>query len=133
MLDTRGNTGVYLMFAKARLGSIINKARDAGVDVTDLEKAGGQEIELGHVTERALAIEVLKFPDVMEAVLEALAPHKVCEYLYNMSLVATSFVTECRIMENGVPNKSRLLLCSIASNIMGACFDLLAIEAPERI
>ncbi|GMI02897.1 hypothetical protein TrVE_jg11447 [Triparma verrucosa] len=133
MLDTRGNTGVYLMFAKARLGSIINKAREAGVDVADLEKAGGLELDLGHVTERSLAIEILKFPDVLENVLEALAPHKVCEYLYNMSLVATSFVTECRIMENGVPNKSRLLLCSIAANVMQACFHLLSIECPDRI
>lgn len=66
MLDTRGNTAVYLQFAHARLASILSKARDElNVDLAAL-KASPELVSVEHDTERALAFELLMFSDVIE-------------------------------------------------------------------
>lgn len=66
MLDTRGNTAVYLQFAHARLASILRKAHDEkGVDLDSL-KASPHQVSVEHDAERALAFELLVFSDVIE-------------------------------------------------------------------
>lgn len=66
MLDTRGNTAVYLQFAHARLASILLKAQDEmHVDLAAL-KASPENVSVEHDTERALAFELLMFSDVIE-------------------------------------------------------------------
>ena len=66
MLDTRGDTAVYLQFAHARLVSILLKAQDErGVDLAAL-KALPEEVSVEHEAERALAFELLMFTDVIE-------------------------------------------------------------------
>lgn len=66
MLDTRGNTAVYLQFAHARLASILRKAQDEmGVDL-DALKASPHQVLVEHDAERALAFELLMFSDVIE-------------------------------------------------------------------
>lgn len=66
MLDTRGNTAVYLQFAHARLASILRKAQDElHVDLAAL-KASPEKVSVEHDSERALAFELLVFSDVIE-------------------------------------------------------------------
>ena len=60
MLDTRGNTAVYLQFAHARLCSIIEKAQSQqNVDLAAL-KASDTPIKLDHDSEKALAFELMQ-------------------------------------------------------------------------
>lgn len=66
MLDTRGNTAVYLQFAHARLASILRKAEaEKGVDLSVL-KASPAAVAVKHESERALAFELLMFSDMIE-------------------------------------------------------------------
>lgn len=65
MLDTRGNTAVYLQFAHARLASILQKAQDEmHVDLT-VVKASPHVVSIEHDAERALAFELLMFSDII--------------------------------------------------------------------
>lgn len=67
MLDTRGNTAVYLQFAHARLASILRKAQDdLDVDLAALI-AAAEQVSVKHDAERALAFELLVFSDIIEA------------------------------------------------------------------
>lgn len=78
MLDTRGNTAVYLQFAHARLASILNKARDElHVDLAAL-MASPEQVSVKHDAERALAFELLVFSDVIEVSYATLAMHCIC-------------------------------------------------------
>ena len=133
MLDTNGNTAVYLLFAHARLNSIIEKAvREHGVDMAAVKKEGAAIITLEETAERILCFEILQFDDVLEKVTKNLRADQICGYLYGLSIVFTTFVTECRVL-GSEQMKSRLLLCECTGIVMRQCFHLLGIEAPKRI
>lgn len=123
MLDLKGNTAVYLLYAYARIKSIKDK-----VDIP-LE---AEDIKLEHEKEWALANHILKFPEVVEACASELAPNKLCEYLYNLSTIYNEFYTECKVIGSEY-EASRLQLCDCTLRIMKACFDMLGITPLDRI
>ena len=132
MLDTKGNTAVYLLYARVRLESICAKAKaDHGVDVEELVKAGESPV-IEHESERNLVLQIQMFADMMEVTLEDLFPYHICEYVYNVAIAASDFVTQCKVL--GSPEmKSRLLLCYATVSTMHQCFDLLGIRHVKRI
>ena len=132
MLDTKGNTAVYLLYARVRLESIIAKAKaEHGVDVEELIKSG-ETPTVEHPSERKLVLQLHLFADTMELTLEDLFPYHICEYVYNVSIAASDFVTNCKVL--GSPEmKSRLLLCRSTIIAMEQCFDLLGIRHVTRI
>jgi len=132
MLDTKGNTAVYLLYARVRLESICARAKkDHDVDVEELVKAG-EVPTVEHDSERNLVLQLHLFADMIEMTLEDLFPYHVCEYVYNVSIAASDFVTQCKVL--GSPEmKSRLLLCHATIVAMHQCFDLLGIRHVKRI
>lgn len=132
MLDTKGNTAVYLLYAYARLESIVTKAKkDFNADVDELIK-NKKQIVLGHPSERGLALQLQGFTDMMEATLEDLFPYHVCDYVYNLSIAASDFVTQCKVL--GSPEmESRLLMCKATAMAMRECFELVGIQPVQRI
>jgi len=133
MLDTKGNTAIYLLYAHARLESICAKAkRDFNVDVDDLLSKKSATIVIGHPSERNLALHVRMFADVIEEVLKDLYPYRICDFLYALSNAVSDFVTQCKVL--GSPEmESRLLLCRASAVVMRQCFDLLGIGHVDRI
>jgi arginyl-tRNA synthetase len=132
MLDTKGDTAVYLLYARVRLESIMAKAKkEHGVDVEELIK-NGEKIALGHPSERKLALHLQAFADTIEVTLDDLLPYHICDYVYSLSIAGSEFVTQCRVL--GSPEmKSRLLLCHVTTMAMQQCFDLLGIRHVKRI
>ncbi|KAL5137684.1 Arginine--tRNA ligase, chloroplastic/mitochondrial [Glycine soja] len=59
MLNDKGNTAVYLLYAHARICSIIRKS---GKDIEEVKRNG--KIVLDHEDERALGLHLLQFPEV---------------------------------------------------------------------
>lgn len=133
MLDTKGDTAIYLLYAYARLESIISKGKEKfGVNVDDIINKKEANIVLSDPSERNLALHLQMFPDMIVEVLKDLYPFRVCEFLYSLSNAVSDFYTKCKV--HGSPEmESRLLLCRASSLVMRQCFDLLAIRYVERI
>ncbi|KAG7374686.1 arginyl-tRNA synthetase [Nitzschia inconspicua] len=132
MLDTKGDTAVYLLYARVRFESIMAKAKtEHSVDVEDLIK-NGEKIVIDHESERKLALQLASFTDVMEATLDDLFPYHICDFVYQLSIAASDFVTQCRVLGSPEMN-SRLLLCYVTTMAMQQCFDLLGIRKVKRI
>ncbi|CAK7348385.1 unnamed protein product [Dovyalis caffra] len=91
MLNDKGNTAVYLLYAHARICSIIRKS---GKDIGELKKTG--TIVLDHADERALGLHLLQFAEVVEEACTNLLPNVLCEYLYNLSENFTRFYSNCQ-------------------------------------
>jgi arginyl-tRNA synthetase len=128
MLSLQGNTAVYLLYAHARIASIIRKA---GRDPYAEAKAGAQ-IELKHPFEVALALHIARFPEALDATLMDLLPNRLTDYLYELSTFFNQFYTECQVV--GSPEEtSRLLLAEAAAATMRQTLELLGITPLYRI
>ncbi|KAF0697519.1 Aste57867_11829 [Aphanomyces stellatus] len=128
MLSTNGNTAVYLLFAYARLSSIV---RRSGVDVDALAAQHGV-LQVTDPNEAALAVELLQLQDVLVFINKELATNWLCTYLYTLSEKVQVFVTQCRVLGSPEQN-SRLLLCQATLKIMHTCFTLLGITPLDQI
>ncbi|KAH7301974.1 hypothetical protein KP509_23G050800 [Ceratopteris richardii] len=127
MLDVRGNTAVYLLYAHARICSIIRKSEK---DIEELKRIGN--VNLVHENERVLGLHLIRFPEIIEDALTDLLPSILCEYLYNLSEVFTKFYSTCKVV-GSEEETSRLLLCEATAVIMRKCFSLLGITPLYRL
>uniref|UniRef100_A0A914HD92 arginine--tRNA ligase n=1 Tax=Globodera rostochiensis TaxID=31243 RepID=A0A914HD92_GLORO len=143
MLDDRGNTAVYLLYAYARIRSI---ARNAQVtrDEIDLYIKGltSDGVPLDHPREIKLAKQILKFSDVLLSVIEGLQLNKICDYVYELATMFHDFYKDCYVVsklpvegEQTVTkvNFNRLVLCEVTADVMQRCFNILGIRALERM
>ncbi|KAL0015615.1 hypothetical protein SO802_002684 [Lithocarpus litseifolius] len=127
MLNDKGNTAVYLLYAHARICSIIRKS---GKDIEELKSIGA--IVLDHADERALGLHLLQFSEVVEEACTNLLPNVLCEYLYNLSEFFTTFYSNCQVV-GSAEETSRLLLCEATATVMRKCFYLLGIVPVYKI
>lgn len=131
MLDFRGNTAAYLLYALTRIRSIARKAEVSRESL--LAEASKGPVELSHEREWNLARTLMKLPDVLVRITDDLYIHPLCEYLYEVSTVFTEFYDVCYCVEkdkegNTVKiNMGRLLLCEATATVMEQCFSMLGI------
>jgi len=137
MLDFRGNTAAYLLYALTRIRSI---ARTAGVSRKSLlEEASKGPLELAHEREWNLARTLMKLPDILVRITEDLYIHPMCEFLYEVSSVFTEFYDVCYCVEKDKEgntiqiNMGRLLLCEATATVMEQCFSVLGIKTVSKM
>ena len=125
MLSFDGNTAPYLQYAHARIRSILKKAQD---------DARGP-VTVAAPEERALALELLAFGNVVTSVTDTLHPHKLCTYLFDVATKFSTFYEKCPVLkaEDAATRASRLLLSELTAQILARGLDLLGIEAPQRM
>jgi len=126
MLDSKGNTAVYLFYAYARICSII---RRSGVDPAKLSVS---KLRVAHPAERDLALKILQFPDVVEGMLWDLHLHRLTDFLWELTNCISTFITQCRVLGESTQS-SRLLLCEATRKILHKSFFLLGFEPLDRI
>ncbi|KAF5815520.1 putative arginine--tRNA ligase [Helianthus annuus] len=127
MLNDKGNTAVYLLYAHARICSIIRKS---GKDIEELKREG--QLKLERDEERKLGLHLLQFPEAVKEACTNLLPNVLCEYLYDLSEKFTSFYSECQVV-GSAEERSRLLLCEATAVVMRKCFYLLGITPVYKI
>lgn len=138
MLEDRGNTAVYLLYAYTRIKSI---ARNLGEDfIKNLPKIiQDTPIELDHEKEWKLAKVLIQFPDIIIRITKELQVHFLCEYLYEISTTFTEFYDNCYCIEKNKDgsikkiNHSRILLCEATSLVMLKCFEILGLKPLQKI
>ncbi|MET4134145.1 arginine--tRNA ligase [Pseudarthrobacter sp. PvP090] len=84
--------------------------------------------------ERALALHLLEYGATLHKVREALEPHRLCTYLFELAQLFTSFYDQCPVLksEDSV-RESRLALCALVLRRLSEGLDLLGIETPENM
>ncbi|OCT87804.1 arginine--tRNA ligase, cytoplasmic [Xenopus laevis] len=138
MLDDRGNTAAYLLYAYTRIRSI---ARLANISDDDLHKAAKEtEVTLEHEKEWKLSKCILRFPEILQKILEDLLLHTLCDYLYELATTFTEFYDNCYCVEKDRQtgqiikvNMSRLLLCDAAAAVMAKGFDILGLKPVQKM
>ncbi|CAH2093131.1 unnamed protein product [Euphydryas editha] len=137
MLDDKGNTAVYLLYALTRIRSIARTAQISNEKL--LEECDTSGFKLEHETEWKLAKVLLKFPEVILKVSSDLYLHSLCEYLYEISLAFTDFYDKCYCVEKDKSGNivkifyERLMLCEVTAKVMERCFDILGIKTVSKM
>src|SRR5204863_2013402 len=121
MLDFTGNTAPYLQYAHARVRSIFRRAAADGVDVNSLVPAAEFQ-----PAERRLALEILSFDGAVHGTAAALAPHRLCTYLFDLASAFTDFYESCPILRADTAEqlRSRLLLADLTARVLAQGLDL---------
>ncbi|MEW1546802.1 arginine--tRNA ligase [Streptomyces tsukubensis] len=128
MVSLNGDTSVYLQYAYARIRSILRKAGDA-------KPAAHPELEL-HPAERALALHVDQFGEVVAEVAASYEPHKLAAYLYQLASHLTTFYDKCQVLSSeNAPElvENRLFLVELTGRTLRQGMALLGIRTPERL
>lgn len=124
-LSFEGDSGPYLQYTIARIGSVLEKAKEAGV-VPSLTNA----------PEEVFAVErlVYQFEEVIKEALQERAPHKVVGYLTELAGVFNSFYAHEKIADSNdvfAPYKSAVA-DAVAITLKNGLL-VLGIKAPEKM
>lgn len=129
MLDLKGNTAPYLLYAYVRPQGI---SRKGNIDFQQLDT--DIQITLAESAELILAKHLLQFEDVIKEVEESLLPNRISQYLFELSQKANKFYEECPILNAEEPIRtSRLILTDLTARTLKLGLSLLGIEVLERM
>lgn len=132
MLDLKGNTAPYMLYAYARIQGISRKGE---IDFAEL--GNNAKVILQHETELALAKYLLQLDEVISSVEQDLLPNRLCEYLYELSKKFNQFYDRnqgVRVLEaEETLRTSRLILCDLTARTLKLGLSLLGIPVLERM
>ena len=122
-----GNTGPYILYTIVRIKSILNKAEE--FKAQNIISVPQSE------SERGLMLQLAKFNEVIELSFRDRAPHKICEFLYELSNNFNKFYNDTRILseEDETKKSSWLSLINLVKNVLEQGLDLLGMESVERM
>ena len=129
-ISFEGNTGPYILYTIVRIKSILGKyeAQNPGTTAETILPAASD-------AEKTLMLELSKYNDVMESAFAETAPHKICQYIFDLSNAFNSFYHDTRILaeEDKARQAGWIALITLVKRVLEACIQVLGFEAPERM
>ena len=123
MLSFEGNTAPYLQYAYTRVQSVMRRAGEWNQQAA---------VVLDAPLEKQLALELLKFEDVLQSVAETSYPHYLAGYLYQVATLFSRFYEACPILKaEGTSRETRLQLAKLTGDTLKQGLDLLGIDTLE--
>ena len=130
-ISFEGNTGPYILYTIVRIKSILGKYLDQKQE----ETAASAILAPSGSGEKALMLELAKYNEVMENAFAETAPHKICQYVFDLSNAFNSFYHDTRILaeEDKARQASWIRLITLVKDVLTTCIQVLGFEAPERM
>jgi arginyl-tRNA synthetase len=131
MLATDGNTATYMQYAYARNRSIF---REGNIDEAAF-RADPPKVILDHPAERALALQLVRFPEALDSAAADYRPSAITAYLWDLAKCFSGFYQNCPVLKaDSQPlRESRLLLCDMTARVIQKGLELLGIQTVERM
>ena len=130
--ESSENPVYYVQYAHARNASILNLAAERGIDYAD-----GDVHLLDSPYELNLIRTMLRLPELIVQVAEALEPHHLPHYAMELATAFHHFYENCRVVsanpEDNAVTLARLKLVSAAQIAFRRTLTLMGMSAPERM
>lgn len=126
-----GNTGPYILYTIVRIKSLMNKVRELGIGPS--EQTG--ILPSHNKTETDVMLALSKWSETVQAAYEEQAPHKLCQFVYELCDAYNKFYHENKIVanEDAQVRDSWIKLSRMTGRILEKAIDLLGLEAPDRM
>ncbi len=123
------NPVYYAQYAHARMCSILNQAKNVGIDI-----ANHYEL-ITHEKEIELVKHINEFRNEIVESAKIRAPHKIANYIQRLAQLFHSFYNDCYVIdENNKELSSQRLALVVASQItLKNALKLIGVSAPEKM
>lgn len=129
-ISFEGNTGPHIQYMIVRIKSILERygALECGKVKAAVRAAGSD-------SEKALQLTLCRFNDAVESAFSEIAPHKICQYLYELSDAFNNFYLENNIMaeEDKEKQAAFISLITLTKDVLDTNMDMLGLESPEHM
>jgi len=130
MLQLTGNTAAYMQYAVARVEGVLEKG---GIDRVSLRRSA-PAIVLADPKERALALELMRFGEVLEDVEADYRPNVLTAWLFDVAGCYSAFYDALPILKAAEPERSsRLALCDLTGRVLRKGLELLGIGTVRKM
>lgn len=126
-----GNTGPYILYTIVRIKSLLGKYEEQGGSLSEETKLLAPQSE----SETGVYLTLSRFADMMENAYAELAPHKICQYIFELSESFNHFYHETKILaeESEERKSSYLKMIGLVRKVLETCIDMLGFEAPDKM
>ena len=137
-ISFEGNTGPYILYTIVRIKSILRKYTEQfGQDVRSAGEAAvpSRIRAAGDDSEKALQLLLARVNETIAGSCADIAPHRLCQYIYEVSNAFNSFYHDHRILaeEDTARRESWIDLLGLTRRILETCIDLLGFSAPDQM
>ena len=130
MLQLTGNTAAYMQYAVARVEGIFSKG---AIDRQAL-RAGCRSVSVADPRERALALKLVRFAEVLEDVEADYRPNLLTGWLFELAGCYSTFYDALPVLKaEGAERESRLAVCDLTGRVLRTGLELLGIGTVERM
>lgn len=136
-----GNTGPYILYTIVRIGSILKKA--ALEDADEDPASGDFKIALPALSQairsiptlKTLTLILLRYPDTALLSWHELAPHKLCQFIYELCNATNTFYHEVMVLTEEDPARKQayLEILSLTRKVLLNSIHMLGFSAPDRM
>lgn len=126
-----GNTGPYILYTIVRIKSLMNKVAAQGISVSEDTTI----LPADNKSQTDVMLSLSKWSETVEAAFAEQAPHKICQFIYELSDAFNKFYHENKIVtnEDETIRASHIQLSRLVGSVLETGIDLLGLEAPEKM
>ncbi|MEZ5756222.1 MAG: arginine--tRNA ligase [Paracoccaceae bacterium] len=139
--QSKDNPVFYVQYANARINSVLRKARDAGLDVSDKALIAANLSILTHEAEIGMARKIAEWPRLVDIAARNNEPHRVAFYLYELASDLHGLWNRgnedasLRFLQEGDPavSQAKIALARSVSVVISAGLAILGVTPVEEM
>lgn len=139
--QSKDNPVWYVQYASARVHSVLRRAAEAGIDVSDSALAAADLSQLSHPAELELARKVAEWPRLVEHAATAHEPHRVAFFLYDIASDLHSLWNRgnddlsLRFVQEGAPatSQAKIALVRAVGVVISSGLAILGVTPAEEM
>ena len=139
--QSRENPVFYVQYAHARIKSVIRKAEDLDIDISDRDLSETNLTGLTHSSELSLIKKIAEWPRLVEVAARLYEPHRIAFYLFDLSSQLHAHWSkgsdnpDLRFLHNDnlVKTQSKIALARAVSIVISSGLAILGVKPAEKM
>lgn len=139
--QSRENPVFYVQYAHARIKSVIRKAEELDIDISDRALSETNLTSLTHSSELALIKKIAEWPRLVEVAARLYEPHRIAFYLFDLSSQLHAHWSkgsdnpDLRFLHNDnlVKTQSKIALARAVSIVISSGLAILGVKPAEKM